>query len=102
MPCACPASSFQAPTAANGYNNYTPIPYQKSCKIVADKGWGAYYQFVYTTFPKGTDVPTFKREISAEDDAALDEAIRLDRMLSNYDPGSEWSRMNRIAWAAKA
>lgn len=33
-------------TAANGSNNYTPIPYQKSCKIVADRGWGAYYQFV--------------------------------------------------------
>ena len=71
-------------TAANGYNNYTPIPYQKSCKIVADKGWGAYYQFVYTTFPKGTEVPTFKRELAAEDNAALDEANRL---LSN-DCGS--------------
>ena len=61
-------------TAANGYNNYTPIPYQKSCKIVADKGWGAYYQFVYTTFPKGTQVPTFKRELSTEDSAVLDAA----------------------------
>ena len=70
-------------TAANGYNNYTPIPYQKSCKIVADKGWGAYYQFVYTTFPKGTEVPTFKRELSAEDGAALDNA---DKQLANSGP----------------
>jgi hypothetical protein len=27
-------------TVAQGCNNYTPIPYQKSCKIVADEGWG--------------------------------------------------------------
>ncbi|MFO1513802.1 MAG: DUF2961 domain-containing protein, partial [Verrucomicrobiota bacterium] len=70
-------------TAANGYNNYTPIPYQKSCKIVADPDWGQYYQFVYTTFPKGTKVPTFKRELSAEENAALDEA---DRKLRNSGP----------------
>jgi D-arabinan exo alpha-(1,3)/(1,5)-arabinofuranosidase (non-reducing end) len=29
-------------TPANGWNNYTPIPYRKSCKIVADEGWGAF------------------------------------------------------------
>ena len=29
--------------------------------------------------------------------AALDEVRRLDRMLSNYDPASEWSRVNRDA-----
>jgi thiamine biosynthesis lipoprotein len=28
---------------------------------------------------------------------ALDEAARLDAMLSNYKPDSEWSRMNRLA-----
>ena len=37
-------------TVANGWNNYTPIPYQKACKIVADPGWGAYYHFTYGTF----------------------------------------------------
>jgi hypothetical protein len=61
-------------TVALGWNNYTPIPYQKSCKIVAEKGWGAYYQFVYSAFPKGTRVPTFKRQLSAEENAALDAA----------------------------
>jgi len=61
-------------TSANGFNNYTPIPYQKSCKIVADKNWGAYYHFVYTTFPKGTEVPTFKRELSSLESEALDAA----------------------------
>ena len=61
-------------TVSMGWNNYTPIPYQKSCKIVADPGWGAYYHFDYETFPKGTHVPTFKRELSAEENAALDKA----------------------------
>jgi hypothetical protein len=70
-------------TVARGWNNYTPIPYQKSCKIVADNGWGDYYQFVYTTFPAGTTVPTFKRELSAKENAALDEANRL---LANCGP----------------
>jgi len=74
-------------TAANGYNNYTPIPYQKSCKIVADKGWGAYYHFVYTTFPKDMEVPTFKRDLSPVDNAALDYAdlvLRGSGMFDHY------------------
>ena len=70
-------------TVANGRNNYTPIPYQKSCKIVADAGWGQYYQFVYTTFPKGTEIPTFKRELTTEENAALDQANEL---LSHSGP----------------
>jgi hypothetical protein len=60
-----------------GWNNYTPIPYQKSCKIVADKDWGRYFHFGYTTFPKGTQVPTFKRELSPAENAALDEANKI-------------------------
>ena len=70
-------------TSANGFNNYTPIPYQKSCKIVADKDWGQYYQFVYTTFPQGTKVPTFSRKLTPADQATLDEA---NRQLSNSGP----------------
>jgi hypothetical protein len=81
-------------TAANGYNNYTPIPYQKSCKIVADPGWGQYYQFVYTTFPKGTQVPTFKKELTPEENAALDDA---DRRLGDSGPRdtSKYGRSGR-------
>ena len=73
---------------ARGCNCYVPIPYQKSCKIVADEGWGRYYHFTYSTFPKGTKVPTFKRELTPEENAALDEA---DRILQNCgkDPAGE-------------
>ncbi len=72
-------------TVARGWNNYTPIPYQKSCKVVADKGWGAYFHFGFETFPTGTQVPTFKREMSPEENAALDKA---DAALSTCGPGS--------------
>ena len=63
--------------SAKGWNNFTPIPFQKSCKIVADPKWGAFYHFNYTNFAPGTVVPTFKLPLPAEDLAALDEASRL-------------------------
>jgi len=67
-------------TASNGWDNFTPIPFLKSCKIVADKGWGGYYHFNYMQFAPGTVVPTFKLALPAADSAALDEA---DKILGN-------------------
>ena len=73
--------------ASRGANNYVPISFRKSCKIVGDKGngtdgtkWGGYFQFTYTCFAPGTVVPTFKMPISAEDAAALTAA---DHALAN-------------------
>ena len=63
--------------AAHGFDNYTPIPFQKSCKVMAEKGWGQYYQFTYTQFPPDTVVPTFNMNLSAEDSAALDQADKI-------------------------
>ncbi len=54
-----------------GQDLYMPIPYQKSCKIVADDGWGAYYHFTFGSFPKGTVVPTFSAALAAENAAEL-------------------------------
>ncbi|MCU0961125.1 MAG: DUF2961 domain-containing protein [Pirellulaceae bacterium] len=70
-------------TVASGWNNYTPIPFQKSCKIVADQGWGNYYQFVYTKFPAGTRLPTFRLDLAPEDQTALD---RVDAILRQPGP----------------
>ncbi len=67
-----------------GHNLYLPIPYQKSCKIVADKDWGAYYQFVYTTFPEGTKVPTFTANYSPD---SLDALKRLNRCCGTQGGG---------------
>ena len=85
-------------TTARGFNNYTPIPFQKSCKIVADEGWGRYYQFNYTQFPEGTVVPTFKLPLSAKDEAALDDANRV-LGHSGQDPAA--SRPGRKVEAGK-
>jgi hypothetical protein len=49
-----------------GQNLYYPIPYQKSCRVVADKGWGRYYQFTYTSYPAGTRLPTFSADLAAQ------------------------------------
>lgn len=59
---------------ASGWNSYVPIPYQKSCKITADKDWGNYYHFTYSTFPEGTVVPTFTRNLSGAEKLALAKA----------------------------
>ncbi len=64
----------------SGYNSYIPIPYQKSCKIIAEQGWGRYYHINYSTFPKGTTVPTFQGNLSSSETAALKE---VDEYLSS-------------------
>lgn len=72
--------------SAGGYNNYYPIPYQKSCKVVAYEGWWSYYQIGYTTFPKGTVVPTFKRNLTAEEKQALADADQFFAQGLGRDP----------------
>jgi len=62
---------------AKGQNCYIPIGYQKSCKITAQHNWGAYYHFTYTTYPKTTILPTFKRNLSPDQSAALDRANKI-------------------------
>jgi hypothetical protein len=59
---------------ALGLNNYTPIPFQKSCRITADAEWGRYYHFTYTTYPKGTKLPTFSMKLTEAESKALDRA----------------------------
>jgi thiamine biosynthesis lipoprotein len=48
---------------------------------------------VYSIVLYGTD----REKMEAAADAALDEASRLDALLSNYQQGSEWSQVNRGA-----
>jgi hypothetical protein len=67
-----PALSYNlAKLGCSGQNLYMPIPYQKSCKVVAEPGWGRYYQFVYTTYPEGTKLPTFTTALAAGEDQAI-------------------------------
>ena len=52
--------------AARGCNNYIPITYNQSCKIVANPGWGVYYHFNYISFKEGTRVERFSMDLSEE------------------------------------
>ena len=69
---------------ARGQNCYVPIPFQKSCKITAEGDWGRYYHFTYTSYPKGTILPTFKRNLSAAESKALDKAAKI--LTQGFDP----------------
>lgn len=71
---------------SHGQNLYMPIPYQKSCKIVAEKGWGAYYHFTYATYPKGTQIPTFSAKLAADSAAALQKVDAFFRTRLGQDP----------------
>ena len=85
-----PALSYQlTDVGSRGHNLYLPIPYQKSCKIVAEKGWGQYYQFVYTTYPKGAKVPTFTADLPPEAVAALKQVDTFFREQRGNDPAGE-------------
>ena len=84
-------------TTANGKNCYVPIPYQKSCKIVADSGWGEFYHFTYSTFPEGTTVSVFHRDLSQ---AEMDALSSKDSFLTNnlgQDPAGERTNQQTIS-----
>jgi hypothetical protein len=78
-------------TASRGFDNYTPISYQKSCKIVALPGWGAFYHFNYSTFPEGAVVPTFKMDLAHLDEQALESAnsFLAKRSPPGMNPGND-------------
>lgn len=58
-------------TAARGCNNYVPITYKSSCKVVAEPGWGQYYHFNYISFPADTGIDAFDVKPTSENSQAL-------------------------------
>jgi len=72
--------------AARGQNCYVPIPFAKSCKIVATKGWGRYYHFTYSRFPAGTKIASFALPLAPEATAALERADAFLREKMGSDP----------------
>lgn len=87
---------------ALGWNNYTPIPFRKSCRVVADKDWGQYFQFVYSRFPADTELPAFRRELSDEENAALDAADRKLRASEPSGPRPESDSLKRTTAVLRA
>lgn len=66
-----------SPTLSRGRNSFIPIPFQKHCKVLLDKGWGAYYHITYTSFPSEVKLPSFDGSIDKESAIALAEADRV-------------------------
>jgi len=85
---------------ARGQNCYVPIPYQKSCKIVGQGDWGRYFHFTYTTYPKGTTLPTFKRKLSAAESKALDKAANI-LAERGFDPAGKRRRQETVCETVK-
>ncbi|MBS0261858.1 MAG: DUF2961 domain-containing protein [Planctomycetes bacterium] len=46
-------------TLSRGRNAFIPIPFAKSCKVVMNKGWGAYFHCTHTQFAPGSEVASF-------------------------------------------
>lgn len=74
-----PPSNFPnlSPILSRGRNCFIPIPFQRHCKVLLDKGWGAYYYITYTTFPAEVQLPSFNGRIDKESAIALAEADRI-------------------------
>ncbi|MFW5761421.1 MAG: glycoside hydrolase family 172 protein, partial [Cyclobacteriaceae bacterium] len=76
-------------TKARGFNNYVPITFQKSIKIIATPEWGQYYHFNYIKFPDNTTVETFQPDPPQNGTKALQEVNKkltqsLGKPVANY------------------
>lgn len=81
----CP-SNFPnlTPILSRGRNCYIPIPFQKHCKVLLDKGWGSYYHITYTVFPPYVSVPSFNGTFDRDSAIALAVADRFLHMRGMY------------------
>ncbi|MFO8000494.1 MAG: glycoside hydrolase family 172 protein, partial [Marinilabilia sp.] len=64
-------------TNARGFNNYVPITFNDSVKVVAEPGWGQYYHFNYIQFPEDQTVEPFNSEPSPDAVKTLGEINKL-------------------------
>jgi hypothetical protein len=76
-----PAMNFPslAQTVSRGRNRFLPISYNRSCVVRLGPGWGGFYHFTHTTFPSGTEVPSFDGSYDNETSIAL---ATVDRQLA--------------------
>ncbi|NJK98623.1 MAG: DUF2961 domain-containing protein, partial [Bacteroidales bacterium] len=65
---------------AEGVNSYVPISYNKSCKVVADSGWGLYYHINYITFPENIEVESFSMQL---DEKSIEALTKVNDFLVN-------------------
>lgn len=90
------------PILSRGRNRLIPIPFNEYCKITFDPDWGSFYQFTYTKFPKGTELPEYSIELEKESQIMLAELDRKFHIRGEnpYD-GLLNIRENTIVYANK-
>src|SRR5260221_9288386 len=62
-----------------GWISYFPIPYRKSCRVEVtelEHPGDLYYHVQYLTYPAGTAMRTFTRELPADEQAALQRVVK--------------------------
>lgn len=62
---------------AGGYYSYVPLPYEKSCKIVARAAQVQFYQINYAQYPANKGIRSWTRDNDAAGAAALQQAREL-------------------------
>ncbi len=74
-------------TTSKGKNCYVPITYNKSCRIVAEPGWGRFYHINYTTLPENCEVESLKSvELCGEKKKALERVNEFMRKKIGTNP----------------
>ena len=56
---------------SRGRNSFSPIPFQKRCRVELAPEWGAYYHFTYTLFAQDTVMPSYQERFSRDGMIAL-------------------------------
>jgi hypothetical protein len=62
----------------SGWNNYIPMPFRSSAKVVVRKKWGAFYQIEYSSFAAGTVVPHYTK---SESQSYIDTLTKINNYL---------------------
>lgn len=83
---------------------YLPIPYAKSCRVTADAPHGQYYHVGYMTYPRGTQVESFRWPLDAKAKAACAEvaakwnACGQDPRPATSDDGTVTQKLHLEPW----
>lgn len=75
--------------ASLGWNTFLPIPFQRSCKVVADPNWGAYYHFTWTRYPDAMRLPSFSSALVDAHRSTIDRVDRILRQRRGADPAGD-------------
>jgi hypothetical protein len=84
------------PNLSRGRNRFIPIPYNRSCKVRLGPGWGAYYHFTYSNFPKDTSLPVFTSAFDRDASLALAIADRILGARGWRTPRTQGDTLDRV------